>query len=344
MTRVETAIFWKKSDKISSPGEWIEKVLENPGKLSFSESYQSVFDKRSRKWYPISLEKFIGALVKKRGELKKLAKETQDPKEKSLLNGKQNLMKLIINTLYGCLASPFFSIGNTVLADNITGRARGEVWKLCKSLNLRQSITDGGIYPPEQVNFWKESKKIKKPGLNVLSDVRRLQKHPSIRVGEIQGVNWDSVFKEGKVFENLGTIDPIILKHVKRFWEMYSLNVKIGLEHKLEHTSKYAIYTGKANYALKAINRNTNSYSEEVYKLRGSHVDEGEFKPASLVFHQRLLHGNDNLDFPFKNKKRTIMRVKMWKKTQLSKTSSDVLKSVLPGQLYYKNIFFRHSA
>ena len=59
----------------------------------------------------------------------------------------------MINTLYGVFASKFFKIGNTVLADNITAKARTYVWVLSKCLNCNQTITDGSTYGLNLVFF-----------------------------------------------------------------------------------------------------------------------------------------------------------------------------------------------
>ncbi len=134
--QVETAIFWKKSDRSPLCEDWIQRVLENPGEFIFTEDTQGVDDSRSRSWFSIPLNEFIGKLVKRRNVLKAEAKRATDSAERQRLKGLQNILKLIINILYGCLASPYFSIGNVILADNITARARVNVWLLCKALNL----------------------------------------------------------------------------------------------------------------------------------------------------------------------------------------------------------------
>jgi hypothetical protein len=71
--------------------------------------------------------------------------------------GRTPIYKLFVNTIYGALSSRFFSIGNVVLANNITARGRVGVWMLSKALRLRQSITDGGIYEPWTRQTWTHS-------------------------------------------------------------------------------------------------------------------------------------------------------------------------------------------
>lgn len=187
---VQTALLWKRSDQCRNPREWVERVLENPGELVFNEENQGVCDTRSRLWFSIPLEGFIGKLVDRRNRIKGEAKSASTESERLRLKGLQNILKLFINTLYGCFASPYFSIGNVVLVDCITARACVNVWK---GLNLRQSIRDGGLYTPVGVNFFRDLKLLRKPGFHILSDIRRLN---TARVYKsLEGMKWLQLFK-----------------------------------------------------------------------------------------------------------------------------------------------------
>jgi hypothetical protein len=74
---------------------------------------------------------------------------------------------------------------------NITARARCDVWKLAKPLNLAQSITDGGAYSLMDVFFFKENlQKLRKPGFDQLSNVKELRKHKYIKAGPLGGQEW----------------------------------------------------------------------------------------------------------------------------------------------------------
>ena len=44
-------------------------------------------------------------------------------------------LKLVTNTIYGVLVSPYFNIGNTIVGNNITARARSMAWYIEKELN-----------------------------------------------------------------------------------------------------------------------------------------------------------------------------------------------------------------
>jgi hypothetical protein len=63
------------------------------------------------------------------------------------------LYKLVINTIYGDMVSPYFDIGNVVVGNNITARARAMVWYMEKALNGFQSITDGCAFEINRVVY-----------------------------------------------------------------------------------------------------------------------------------------------------------------------------------------------
>src|SRR3569832_2440147 len=62
----------------------------------------------------------------------------------------QEFLKLIINTIYGCIASTYFGtngtgLSNYIIGNNITSRARVLTWCMAKGLHTLMSITDGGV-------------------------------------------------------------------------------------------------------------------------------------------------------------------------------------------------------
>lgn len=215
------------------------------------------------------MEGFIGKLVEKRNVIKRDSKSCSDPIERQRLKGLQNILKLFINTLYGCLVSPYFSIGNVCLADNITAKARVNVWLLCKVLNLRQSITDGGLYSPLTINYFREGGDLRMPGINTFSDIRVLQKHRSIIVKPLENIDWRSFYQDGMIFQAVKALDKMVTEVVNNFWNPYNLSLAIPIEHKGENTALLGIYTGKANYALNRFDETTGTFTQKYYRLRG---------------------------------------------------------------------------
>ncbi len=75
-------------------------------------------------------------------------------------NSVQEFIKLIVNTIYGCIASTYFAgdktgISNFIIGNNITARARTLAWCMGKGLYSLMSVTDGGVFNVNQVAFYK---------------------------------------------------------------------------------------------------------------------------------------------------------------------------------------------
>ena len=74
-------------------------------------------------------------------------------------NSVQEFIKLIVNTIYGCIASTYFAgdktgISNFIIGNNITARARTLAWCMGKGLYSLMSVTDGGVFNVNQVAFY----------------------------------------------------------------------------------------------------------------------------------------------------------------------------------------------
>jgi hypothetical protein len=71
----------------------------------------------------------------------------------------QEFIKLIVNTIYGCVASSYFAgdetgISNFIVGNNITARARTLAWTMAKGLYTLMIITDGGVFDSNKVAFY----------------------------------------------------------------------------------------------------------------------------------------------------------------------------------------------
>jgi hypothetical protein len=69
--------------------------------------------------------------------------EIRDRYPKDHTTKMNQFIKLMVNTVYGDIVSPYFNIGNTIVGNNITARARSMAWYMEKSFNGYQTITDG---------------------------------------------------------------------------------------------------------------------------------------------------------------------------------------------------------
>ena len=288
--KVITACYYKKSDHIESYRDWVSfmETHLNDDDYKYETRIQSIVDRRSRKWTSIKLESLFGRIIDQRQSIKKQIKpaiERGEPSEfVDQLRAKQEVLKLIGNTIYGVISSPYFDIGNTVLSNNITAKARNGIWLASRALNGFQTITDGTQYKPEEVFQFRNWLNFRKPGLETLSDLRKLAKHRSILKGPMMGVDWAEMFlSKNQNHPDLLKADQYAKKHIEDFLAVYGLTLDYEVEHKLEHTSSQMFFAKKAHYIL------VNYQSGEIsYKVRGTSKDEN---PAFLQIAVSVFEG-----------------------------------------------------
>jgi len=219
-TEVQTAIYYSKSDELSKEEflkYWESFSTDDIDQMyTFDTKTQSIPDVRPRKWTKIPLEKMMTILQKIRNEYKTEAKNYQQKiseykileykhledkhledtlqKENKLseyneykglynqYNGLQTLVKTFSNTIYGLIASSYYPIGNTVVANVITGSARLHIWQISKVIGGVQDITDRTFYDPKKVVHLKTNlKTFRKPGLNEYANINRTKNNSIIK-------------------------------------------------------------------------------------------------------------------------------------------------------------------
>ena len=241
---VDSAVWYPKEKEITDIAKWSKTIVNSSSKSDLSS------------WCSLPLNKFIDPLLEERAELKAEIKINKDKEIHDRLVAKDRAAKLFINTLYGCISSPFFRICNTVLGDNITARPRAEIWLAVKALNGYQSITDGFCYSPENINRLNQNNK-GKPGFDAFSSFYKLQKHRSIEKQSLLEKDWFSFFdKEEAKTCDYKDIDKAALNAVNEFWEPYECRTSFKMEHKAEHTARRMGYWGKAHYFLDTVHDN----------------------------------------------------------------------------------------
>lgn len=166
--RVVTAMYYPASERVSSIEILRHAHDTHEGRNTCTvKKIRGVTTKISihqecHKWYGITLgEMFITKLLQERNKHKK----------KTPMN---ELMKLCINTTYGDMVSPFFGIGNVVVGNNITARARSLAWYMEKGLHGWQTITDGCAF---DVNNVLHHGKVKANGENLVGLHRESSRH-----------------------------------------------------------------------------------------------------------------------------------------------------------------------
>jgi hypothetical protein len=198
-------------------------------------------DNRSRHWCRIPLEGFISRFLSYRKILKSKIENKGDSYDL-----RQNAVKLFVNTTYGDLAAPYFPMGNTILANNITAKARTGVWLMSKSLLTVQSITDGGMFTWEGVLSLKDAKK---PSMHVFANRQALRTHRSTKVVQLTHKDVLEWLRDGGKEAEKG-LDRLCLDHVNSFWSVYGLSLPFDIECKYENTARQAVYFGSSDYLL----------------------------------------------------------------------------------------------
>jgi hypothetical protein len=107
-------------------------------------------DQECHAWYGLPMDKlFVDYLLKER---------LANPKH---VNKPLNeLFKLLVNSAYGDMTSPFFEIGNMCVGNNITARARFAAYYMEKGLFSYQTITDGGVFNLNTVVYSRDGRRI----------------------------------------------------------------------------------------------------------------------------------------------------------------------------------------
>ncbi|NEP35392.1 hypothetical protein [Moorena sp. SIO3B2] len=188
---IVTATYYPRCERVDTLEELLKRRANHTGKNTtnaVNQRKKSKIIKTEQEcyaWTSVNLgELLVDKLLKLRNQY-----------SKKIANKKpwNSLYKLIINTIYGIMVSPFFAIGNVVVGNNITARARAMAWYMEKSLNGFQTITDGCAFELDNVIHKKASRKLTAEAL--------VEAYTS---GKTKTLNFGSLFKEHDI--ELGTV------------------------------------------------------------------------------------------------------------------------------------------
>lgn len=340
---IDCAAAYLKNDQCQGLEDWCDAVLADKGSYRMENGVAK--DDRTRAWTCLPLENFIGKLADRRKHYKNLMRDAKTPDEMATAKGMSEMLKLIINTFYGVEASRYFDIGNTVVANSITARARVGVWMVAKALGLRQCITDGGMYDPKQVCFFGA----KKPGIDILSRPWDF-KNPACRRWVLPLEGWDLERNPTytKHQDDRKIMDSVAQDHVRKFWNPYGLVFPFGLEHKCFF--ERAVYWGKGDYGLWLPKDFPfeEGKTNPVYKLRGKkdyRKQGGNCHPSYVLF-DNVLAGSDDFPQDMEHTHKSLMKIGKYRIVQ-SSNGYEELKDLRPGDEYvqhrkarYNNSYF----
>jgi hypothetical protein len=350
-----SACFYSSENMSESAADWNDSLKANIEQSS--NDISTVFgdngseltaDIRSRQWFKLPLREFLQPYTNKRKEYKSLMKqEVKGTAVYESLNAQQTAMKLVGNVLYGAIASGYFSIGNVVVANNITAGVRCFVWMTAVALNLYQSITDGGAYPINRVLSWEGRYR---PSMNTLAKIRdldlltkhelfdtKLTEHPLgndgkwlLEKGKIEGgdkytvATNDSLRIEAKE-EGWGELDTLALTHVTQFFRPSPLTPSPSLLSLMTYGHKdlyqSASFHSQTNYQF------THVHGDVKTKVRGVKTKSREYvnpdgslsEPGILKVLPQLLHSPSAVHFPEPQTTSEILKVGKAKQMQTSK-------------------------
>jgi hypothetical protein len=327
--RLVTAAAYLKKDRLEGAESWCRRVMAEPSEDGVARLEAGTpQDRRTRLWYGVPLEGFVGRLADERDRCKERQREAGGEEDRQHWQGRDAVLKLLINTLYGDMGSQLFAIGNTVVANNITARARVGVWMVAKALLLRQSITDGGIYTPSAVPYFNSRRK---PGLATLA---RMWEWRSVRHGRGFKPMADRDWPAGVLPEDA---DELALAQVRSFWRPYGLEFGFTLAHKASHTFTEAAYWAKGDYALATA-------AGTVYKLRGkegrgcSKKDDRKPHPLFALF-DNILSGRDVFPEDLGFTKGGVLKIGRYKQAQNSRDGYAPLKVLRPGDNLPEHVY-----
>lgn len=295
---VESAIFYPKSSRVSTPDEYRESINNELGETTTEINKQNgkfgktIDERHNYVWFSVSLEKPIDLLTSERKKYDK-----KDPNQLP----QNKTFKLITNTIYGVSVSSKFPQSNVVLANNITARARTMAYCMEKGLNMFQTITDGGMFNPKKV-ITNGERNITVQNLVSIKNVKTTK----LKYTEIKGETKEELEKNS-------------LKHLSQLFSRLSIfqqqvfELEIKTNNKDEYIANGASFHGAANYLL-------NYPSEPNAKMRG-------YSDKKLVNH-------DNNDFPVVN---NFMMGILNNPKKLNRTLPRLEVSILKTKEYARN-------
>lgn len=336
--KVQSALFYPETKKLSFE-DFIEECLNCTGEFGYDQQKETIFDNRTNCWCLLPFKEFMSKLRKLRSEYKK----------NPLTFHLNNAIKLVINTLFGILASIFFSINNALLGDIITTRIRCNVWLLTTPLGSSQCITDGAAFDLTTTLNFKENSTIK-PSLNYLSNYYSLQKHRSMELKPLNNINWPNYFEKIKENINLSEINELAMNHVKKFWSNYDLEVNFETE--IKYLFKNGAYLSKTFYYYQAYNIDKSEY-EEYFKIRSFRKSkELEFQYPIYYLLKYISENQQNINYnkipyiiPNEGKYQNVKLLKISSyKEEREKSFKNYQKLKLnPGDAIIKEIQFKMS-
>lgn len=285
---VVTASYYAKSLQVANLSEWNKTMADYEAKNKVvvkrtKNGRTSEINNRSRKWAAVPISEFITPFKEKRAELKAKRNACEiGSDEWSQANAEQYGMKLVSNTLYGVIASPYKVISNTIVANNITAAARCACWCLATATGAFQSITDGAAYNANQVRDWSGDKI---PSMNSLA----LWRNPELLERRVTGQLFTKPLasetlwgfratEKGPKYSVVSNGSGLEFEAKEEEWEYFDEKLLEHIKHFFRSEDGYPSVLDVFKIAHKDVYQSIVIHSQTNYLLR--HIS-GEIKPKA---------------------------------------------------------------
>lgn len=282
------------------------------------------------KWVRVELKDLAGTLIERRANHKNkvkvynkhFGKDNKDATADDIPNSQviddiefskndwlyqssiQEFIKLIVNTIYGCIASSYFTgdgtgISNFIVGSNITGRARTLAWCMAKGFYSLMSITDGGVFDVDKVAFYKRK------SLHIFTNLGFENPKGSNGqiVVEIKSLYSCEIFQDKTMFNILNKknhVQDLAWKHLKEQfseldifkYDQFSFEVKkLYTECRIRNKSDYRLYNhinGQTTTKIRGLSKKNGKDGDDVAASIFEDIASGENQIHELTT-KRLL-------------------------------------------------------
>jgi len=216
----------------------------------------------------------------------------------------QEFIKLIVNTIYGCIASSYFAgdgtgISNFIVGNNITARARTLAWCMGKGLYSLMSITDGGVFDVNKVAFYKRQSLDTFANLGFELFVGS-NKTTKVKIKPLFGHEIPQDESMFKILDKNNHVQDLAWKHLKEQFgeldifkfEQFTFEVKkLYTECQIRNKSDYRLYnciTNETNIKIRGLSKKNGKDGDDVAASIFEDIANGENQIHELTT-KRLL-------------------------------------------------------